>query len=491
MRIIIVGAGIVGTQLARHLVGEQHEVSLIESDEERARHASNRLDCLVLHDEGNSLNALEEAGTAKADALVCVTGSDELNMIICGLAASRYPELLKIARVRNDDYLTLISPNAAPSGGGFPGNRHGAPSPAVPGPPHILGVDFFVHPDVEAAKSVLNAVEHGAMGDILSFANTAYELGAVDISGESPFDGLALKDFRSLVKGESLVTLVERRGESILPTGATVLSRGDRLHILAREPEMDQVFKLAGHIEKPLRKIGIVGGGKVGTLVAGGLLEREEVPDFSVFALLKNLMPRLSRRVIIIERDYRLCKDLAARFPEALILNEDISDESFVAEERLDDLDLIITTTNQQELNIITAVYLKSRGVDRTIALVSGSGYAAIARQLGVDVVIPMKSVVVDSIISHLMGRRVRGVHRLGDGSIGIIEVEIGPQAPVTDTSLTEFRLSAGGLVMLVNRGAQSFIPRGDYVFTAGDRIILIAKNGSDAEIERLFGAVP
>jgi trk system potassium uptake protein TrkA len=485
MRIIIVGAGLVGTQLALHLIQEKHDVSLIESDEERARHVSNRLDCLVLHDEGNSLRVLEEAGAAKADALVCVTGSDEVNMIICGLAASRYPELLKIARVRNGDYANLIPSGPIPPGKEQPG---GTGAQAGPGNPRVLGVDYFVHPDVEASRSVLNAVEHGAMGDILSFANTSYELGAIDITGESVFDGLALKDFREFIKGESLVTLVERKGESILPTGATVLSRGDRMHILAKEQEMDQAFKLAGRTEKPLRKIGIVGGGKAGTLIARGLLEQEEAGGFSLFSFLKNMMPRKNRRVVIIERDYKLCKDLAARFPAAIILNEDISDESFIAEERLDDLDLIITTTNHQELNIITAVYLKSRGVDRTIALVTGSGYAAIARQLGVDVVIPMKSVVVDSIISHLMGREVRGVHRLGDGSIGIIEIEIGPQSPAADTPITEFHLSAGGLVMLVNRGESSFIPRGDYVFTRGDHIVLIAKNGGDPEIERLFG---
>ena len=109
MRIIIVGAGQTGTQLAGRLVRDNHNVSLIESNEEKARHASNRIDCLVLHDEGNSLAALEEAGIAKAEALVCVTNSDEINMIICGMAASRYPGLLKIAKVRNDDISGLTN----------------------------------------------------------------------------------------------------------------------------------------------------------------------------------------------------------------------------------------------------------------------------------------------------------------------------------------------------------------------------------------------
>jgi trk system potassium uptake protein TrkA len=468
MRVLIVGAGMVGSQLADHLIQEKHDVSIIEADEERARHASNRLDCMVLHDEGNSLSALEEAGIARADALVCVTDSDEVNMIICGLAASRYPKPVKIARVRNDDYVKL---NLA-------GEK-------------ILGIDRFIHPDVETSRWVLNAVEHGAVGDVLSFADTPYELGSMDVSEKSPFNGLSLKDFHGLVKGEALVTLVERKGESILPAGSTTLVQGDRIHILTKENEMDRVFRLAGRSERPLRKIGIVGGGRVGALIAGGLLDGagddgENRGGF--FSLFKHLIPRNIRRIIIIEQDYEICKELSSRFPEALVLNEDISDESFVAEERLDDLDLIITSTNNQELNMIAAVYLKSRGVRRAIALVTGGGYAAIARQLGVDVVIPMKSVVVDSILSHIMGNAVRGVHRLGDGSIGVIEIEIGPEAPAVEKPITEFSLSGKGLLMLVNREGHSFIPRGDYVFKSGDRINLIVKNGSETELERFFG---
>jgi trk system potassium uptake protein TrkA len=466
MRIIIVGAGLVGVQLARHLIQEKHDVSLVESNEERARYASNRLDCLVLHDEGNSLRVLNEAGIARADALVCVTGSDEVNMIICGLAASRYPKLLKIARVRNEDYVRL--------------NKAGE---------RILGIDHFVHPDVATSESALNAIEHGARGDVLAFEGTPYKLGSFDITPGSVFEGLAIKDYRQKVPGESLVTLVERRGETILPGGNAVLAKGDRIHILAREKEMDRIFGLSGKTEQPLRSIGIVGGGRVGTLIAERLLAKDEKSKPSFFSFFKTLIFKRGYRVVIIEQDYSLCKELSARFPEALILNEDISEESFTTEEQIDKLDLIITTTDKQELNIITAVYLKSRGVDRAIAMVTGPGYAAIARQLGVDVVIPMKTVVVDSILSHLMGRGVKEVHRLGDGSVDIIEVEIHNGAPAANTAISAFKLSGGGLLMLVNRGGDSFIPRGDYVFKEGDHIVLIAKTGSQAEIEKYFGA--
>ncbi|MDR0598030.1 MAG: NAD-binding protein [Treponema sp.] len=482
MRIVIVGAGLVGTQLARRLALEKHDVSLIEADEEQARHVSNRIDCLVVHDEGNSIAALEEAGIAKADALICVTNSDEVNMITCGLAASRYPKLLKIARVRNDDYIRI---NA--------GGNHLKDSPS------ILGIDYFVHPDIEAARSVLNAVEHGALGDVLVFEDTPFELGSVDINRGSKFDGLVLKDYRSVVAGDSLVTLVERGDETLLPRGTTALRAGDRVHILAREEDLGHIFKLAGRSEKALRNIGIVGGSRVGALIAEGLLKMDPFPGKrekqngrrNLFSVLKTLMPRSGRRVILIEQDYNLCKDLAARYPEALVLNEDISDESFIAEERIDDLDLIITATEDQELNMIAAIYLKSRGVSRAIAMVTGLGYAAIARQLGVDVVIPMKSVVVDSILSHLMGKGITAVHRVGGGDINVFEIELVSGAPAAERGIAELDLSGGGLVMLVNRGDSSFIPRGDYIFKTGDRIILIAKYGSEAEIEKFFGSFP
>jgi trk system potassium uptake protein len=483
LRIIIVGAGRTGTQLAKYLVQEKHDVSLIESNEERARHASNRLDCLVLHDEGNSLSTLEEAGIKKADALVCVTDSDEVNMLICGLAASRHPEMLKIARVRNDEYVRL--------------NQNTMSQPA------ILGIDCFVHPDVEAARAILRAISHGALGNILSFAGTSYELGSINVAEGSVFDGLCIKDYRSVIKEDSLVTLLERESgssrECILPEGSAVLRKGDRIHILASEEKMEQIFQLAGSNEKPLHKIGIVGGGRICSIIAEGILKNNdggidtqasghEEEKHNLFSIFRSFIPKSSRRVVIVEQDYNVCKDMSARFPEALVLNEDISDESFVAEERLGDLDLIISTTTNQELNIISAIFLKYRGVRRAIAMVSGSSHESIARQLGVDVVISMESVVVNSILSNLMGKGMKEVHRLGDGTLEILETEIGEGSPAVEKSIVEFKLPDGGLIMLVNRGDASFIPRGDYVFKTGDKVIFIAKNAKEAELEKFFG---
>ncbi|MDR2864686.1 MAG: NAD-binding protein [Spirochaetaceae bacterium] len=485
MRVIIVGAGHVGTQLARQLTGEKNDVSLIESNEERARHASNRLDCLVIHDEGNKPQVLEEAGIGKADALVCLTNSDEINMIICALAAERYPALLKIALVRNDGCFgekrikntkRLAEPSSASDKS--EGN-------------HFLGVDYFIHPNIEASRTALNAIEHNASGEILSFSETDYQLSSIKIAEESPLSGLELQNFRTLMPGDALITLIERDDECLLPSGSTILQTGDRVYMLAREEAMNKLFEMGNKKERAIRKIGIVGGGQLGSLIAAGLLSNPHTEDGiikSFFSSLPGFIKKSSRKIFIIEQDYGVCKTLSAEFPDAIVLNEDISDENFITEERLNDLDLIVTATGNQELNVITALYLKSRGVKRAIAMVSSDGYAYIARRLGVDIVIPVRSVVVDSLLSRLMGGGVRGIHRLGGGAISIFEIEIGENAPVVETSITKFRISQGALLMLVQRGKTSFLPRGDYIFKVGDKIVILTKKGGKKEIEKYFG---
>ncbi len=463
MKVIIVGAGLVGSQLARHLIQQKDDVVLVERSSDIARHASNRLDCLVLQDAGNRLETLEEAGIAKADALVCVTDSDEVNMITCGLAASRYPKLLKIARVRNPDYAEF---------GGLD-----AP---------MLGVDRFVHPDVEAARAVLQSVEHGASGDVWGFEGTAFSLGSLAIARDSVFTGKPVQQFRELVGIECLVVLIERGEAELIPDGSTVLESDDRIHVLAREEELKRIFDLNGRVRGELRRIGIVGGSRVGALVAEGLIGQTGKHFSGRLRKILRLLRGDRRRVVIIERDYEVCKELSNRFPDALVLNEDISDESFVAEEGIEDLDLLITATEDQELNMIAALYLKSRGVKKAVALVSGPGYAAIARRLGIDVVVPIKSVVVDSILSRLLGGGVTGVHRIGQAEI--LRIELAPSAPVLGRALAMFKLADRALVLLVTRHGETFIPHGDYVFSAGDQVLVLVAKGGEPELARWFG---
>jgi trk system potassium uptake protein TrkA len=479
MRVVIVGGGIVGTRLARHLIDDGNEVSLVEADEERARRASNHLDCLIINDEGNNTRVLEDAGIARADALVAVTRCDEVNMITCALAEAHYPDVLKIARVSNEGYL--------------PRRPVGVPLAAFrdvfAAGGKTLGVDYFVHSNIEASRTALAAIEHNAAGDVLSFAGTDYELGSIEVAAGTPFDGLALKDYRRLVPGNTLVTLIERGDESILPGGETVLHAGDIVYVLAQEDEMDSVFELGSRLSPPVRKIGIAGGGQLGRLIADGLLSDDaahKTPAATFFSFFRSFIQKRNRSLYIIEQDYEVCRELAAEFPAAVVLNEDISDETFVAEEKLGSLDLIVTTTGNPELNIITALYLKSLGVKRAVVMVGNDGYAKIARRLGIDVVIPVKSVMVDSILSRLAGSGVSSIRRLGNGATSILELTLAGGAPCVGETIVAFR-AVGALLLLVERGGQSFIPHGDYVFQEDDKVVVLLKKEDGNAVERFF----
>ncbi|MDR2489851.1 MAG: NAD-binding protein, partial [Spirochaetaceae bacterium] len=308
MYVVIVGAGQVGFQLASLLTLEKHDVGIIERDEARVRQLSSRIDCLTVHADGASLSVLEEAGIAQANVLVAVTDNDEQNMIICGIAASRYANIIKIARVHNEDYVQLR----------ISGNKE--IRQMVNQEKKFLGIDHFIHPDVESARAAIRAIEHGAIGDVLSFSNSDFELNSVEIRKGSVFDGLSLLDWRKKVTRESLVTLIERDGKSLLPSGSTKLKKGDRVHILSSSEGFDNLFQLAGSAEKPIRSVGIVGASKIGTLVADGLCSRggskmltEKARSF--FSFFKSLILKSNRRIVIIEQDAGLCKELSAQYP--------------------------------------------------------------------------------------------------------------------------------------------------------------------------------
>jgi len=164
MKKIIVGAGNVGLQLARKLVGEKHDVVLIERSIEKVRQAAGSLDCMVIHGEVNNREVLKQASINEADFFISVTDSDELNMIACGMVASEYQVPYKIARVRNFEYTTSTI----------------AQKP-------FLGIDYVVNPEVEAARAVLRSVEHGAISDIINFEGTTFQMRTMVIGEYSRF----------------------------------------------------------------------------------------------------------------------------------------------------------------------------------------------------------------------------------------------------------------------------------------------------------------
>ena len=453
MNIIIVGAGFTGTQLAKRLISNKNDVVLIDSDEEKVRHISNRLDCMVMQATANNLETLEEAGISKADVLIALTESDELNMIICSLADSMYPNVMKIARVRNYDYYCVKNKKS--------GQR----------PPY--GIDFMVHPDEEAAKAIVKAMEHGAATEVMDFENSETALISMQILEHSKFDGIRVQDMRNFTSLSFMLAYIEKEGEPSLPSGASVLSAGMRLAIVTKKDNIPGFLACCGTKVHELNRIALVGAGRIGSKIAEKIIGQQKITPLSkIFGVHKKLL----QDFIIIDPDKKRAVVASEKFLGATVHRADITDENFIEDENLASFDLVITATNNHDRNMITAAYLKTIGVRKVICLVQSCNYGMIARKIGIDVAVPIKDAVVDSILSHLHGKSVTALHSIGDGKLEIFQLTIDSNSAAVGKHLRDFSVT-NFLVLLVEKKetGKYVVPNTETVFDSGDKIVLIA----------------
>lgn len=477
MRIVIIGAGFTGMQLAKQLINERNDVVLIENNEDIARHASNRLDCSVIQADGNNLATLEDAGIAKADALVTVTGNDEINMITCSLVDAVYPNLLKIARVRNYAYYVNTNAAAKQHADTFVGNHR-----------PLYGIDFMIHPDVEAAEAIVSAVEHGAITDVLSFGKSEYEITRVQVEPMSRMDGIVVKNVRTLTGRKFIVVYVETKESAALPSGDTMIHAGDSLGILTEKENVPELLELCGSKIEAMKKVALVGAGRIGTIVADRIITKEKKFLFNKFFNSKNR--KLAQDFVIVDSDEQLCKAASERFPGASVYCSDVTDEGFIQEEGLDKFNLVICATHNHELNMVVSAYLESLGVGRTIALVTHSAFGEIARKLGVNVAVPIRDAVVDSIMSHLRGKAITGIHSISSGGLEIIECDLPSTSKVSGKTLKEIASPGEYLILLVKKpGSEQYnIPVGNTMLSAGDHLVLISSAGDKKVLEKFSG---
>lgn len=477
MNIMIVGAGFTGIQLARRLINEKNTVTLIDNDEDVISHASNRLDCTVCKADGNNLENLEELGLSKIDALVTVTDSDEINMITCSLVDAVYPDILKIARVRN--YAYYVNKNSA--------TEHHSETFSGKHRP-LYGIDFMIHPDVEAAEAIVSAVEHGAVSEVVSFGkDDEFELTAIEIEKESALDGILLKNIRKVTDKKVIVVYVENNEGAFLPDGDTALYAGNRIGVLSTKEDVKSVLDLCGTKVASLKRIALVGAGRIGTIVADHIIQKGKN---SIFKKILGGVRKLSSDFVIIDSDKDACKAASERYPEAKVFCGDATDESFIQEEQIDKFNLVISATHNHEMNMVICAYLESLGVDKTIALVSHSAFIPITRKLGVEVAVPLRDTVVDSIMSHLRGKSVTGIHTISNGQLEIVECDLSEKSSVNEKTLKEIANPGKYLMLLVRkRERQTYeLPQGDTVFSAGDHLVIAVKSGNKKILEKFSG---
>lgn len=470
MKIVIIGAGFTGVELAKRLIADNYEVTLVDNNENIISHASSTLDCATITSDGNNIDTLKAAGVSKAMALIALTSSDEINMITCSLADSLWPDVIKIARVRNYAYYT----NAEHV------DNH-----------KLYGIDYMIHPDVEASLSIVNAVNNRAVGNIIDFDNSTMQVSKVPVMVGSTLAGVRLMDIRALCDFPMLVVYIEENGKTFLPSGTTVINAPSFIGVITAKNDLEKVTALCGNKLKPLRKIAIVGAGHIGRLVLKGLLASSSgnfSQDSGFFNKLKASKGRRDRpKIAIIDNKPQKVHEAQEDNPEVLSFCGDATDEGFLNEEGITTYDLAICATHNHYLNMVLAAFLESMGVGQSIALVTSSSFATIATKLGVDVSVSLRDVVIDCILSRLRGGAVKEVHTITD-NLEIIECIAPEKSKAAGVAVKDLSEHGKYLILLVSHGDNDYaIANGATVIAGGDHLVIITQTQYTKEVLKLF----
>ena len=448
MKIVIVGAGEIGRNVAKNLSSdenEEHDIYLVDNNETNAKNAE-ELDVQVIRGNGARPQVLAQAGIipgGDVDMLIACTNRDEVNMLACWIAKSAgVPKV--ISRARNLEFTD--SPDWGKK----------------------LGIDMMISPERSIAREVMGLLAVSSATHTAELLDGRAALYTLKISENSPLVNMALKDIRPAFPEliAVFVYVTRENGESGVPNGFTVLNSGDTCYVVTYKKSaeiLQELFQPDPEKSRPLRKLFIVGGGKLGTQIAQRVRR-----DFG------NVSLRL------IDRDPERCEKLSEEFGEALVINCDGADKKTLSEEGIESADGYVCATESDELNLIYSVIAKNMGAKKTIAIVKRKDYQDLTQSMSVD---------------NLLLRVVRYPrHTLAYSMIEkinaeMLEVVMKEDNDLIGKSLMELHLQKGVIVALLGRGDDVLVPTGATKILAGDHVILFALTSMMPDAAKLFGA--
>lgn len=464
MKAVILGAGSVGVQVARQLISENKEVILIEKNAELSQQLANSLDCLVVNDEGRNPLLLQKAGVAEADFFIALTGSDEVNLITCGLVAKAYSKPSKIARVRNPYYASQQELGELP----------------------FWGVDHMINPETEAARAILNAIAYGAIGEVVALGSERLRLQPVRVGADSPLRNRTIAQIRSDFQHPILVPVILRGDDFIVPAGRTRVEEEDSVYLLGDAANLEAILAQLGKTRQEFRKIAVIGGGRIGSYIAeqlagGGTGGR------GFFARFNRLFRPSGRTITVFEQAIDKCKQLSETLPGVLVNHIDVTEEMALEDAQLGSYDLALAVTGNQELNLVTAVQAKVLGVRKTIALVIKNDYLDVASRLPIDVTVSLKETLARTILSIIRRGVIRLLHSISDSELEILEMTIEEKTGLVGKMVREAGLPRDTLILFLVRDGQTVLPEGDTVLQAKDQIGIITRKSSIEKLENRF----
>ena len=447
MKVLIVGAGEVGFHIASHLARENKDVVVVDKDPGAIRHVSDNIDVQVINGSGSSPVILQEAGIKEAEILLAVTDSDETNLGACLVADLISPSTKKLARIRHadyDEYHDVFREHA----------------------PHI---DTIINPEIEVVKTIQQLINVPGAVEVGEFADGRLVFVGINLDDSARLSGVRLSDIYSQTgKKSPLIAAVVREEELIIPRGKHRLKAGDLIYFISGKDSLMESLSIFDKQQEPLNRVMIVGGGSIGFRLAS-LLEEDAV------------------HTKIIEKNPDRCSALAENLNKAVVLHGDGSDQELLREENVQDMDVVVTLTDDEETNILTSLLAKRMGVSKIITKISKFSYFPLMSMIGLEQVVSPRLSAINTILQHIRKGKVLAAKSIKDEQAEVMEAVALETSDIVGKPLKEIAIPRGALVTGIMREDRIIIPTGESVIAPDDRIIIFAKKEAIPQVEKIL----
>jgi trk system potassium uptake protein TrkA len=447
LKVIIVGAGEVGFHIASHLALENKDVVVIDKNPDAIRRISDNLDVQVVTGSGSSPVVLEEAGIQNAEIILAVTNSDETNLVACLVADMLSSPTKKLARLRDGDF------------DAYHGNFR----------EHAPHIDTIINPDTEVVKTIYRMMSVPGAVDVGEFADGRIKLVGVNLEEDSRLAGVRLSNLPDVIeKARPLIAAVVRENELIIPRGNDRLKAGDLVYFISEADKLLDTLSVFNKFDQPVNRALIVGGGRIGFRLAS-LLEAN-----SIYCK-------------VIERNPDRCTYLAERLNKSIVLCGDGSDQGLLAEENIQDMDVVITLTKDEETNILASLLAKRMGARNSITRISKFSYFPLMDAIGIEQVVSPRLSAINTILQHIRRGKVLSAISLKGEQAEVIEAVALETSDIVEKPLRNISFPKGAMVAGIISKETIIIPTGDSVIRPDDRVIILARKEAIPKIEKIL----
>ena len=450
MKIIILGAGQVGSSVAANLSNEANDITVVDDNPAVLQDLQDRLDIRTLVGRASYPETLAAAGADDADMILAVTNSDETNMVACQVAYTLFHTPTKIARVRSIDYLNhsrLFAQDAMP-------------------------VDVLISPEQLVTEYIERLIANPGALQVLDFAGGRVQLVAVRAYHGGPLVGHELRELRQHIPGaDARVAAIFRRGQAITPCGDTIIEVDDEVFFIAARKHIRGVMSELRKLDKQVKRVILAGGGNIGMRLAKAVENRYTVK--------------------IIDRNEERTRILSETLDKSIVLLGDAADESLLLEENIEGTDVFCALTNDEEANILSAMLAKRLGARKVMSLINRASYVDLVQSQTIDIAISPQQATIGSLLAHVRRGDVVVVHSLRRGAAEAIEAVAhgdSRSSRVVGRAIDEIKLPKGSNIGAIVRGEEVIIAHHDTVIESDDHVIMfLADKSCIQEVERLF----